>query len=61
MLFKQTFGREYYRAAVAQESCCERHHEAEKVREEQGACVGSGHRSREERRGKLSSTKEKKR
>jgi len=61
MLFKWTFGRKYYRAAVAQETCYKRHNGAEKMREEQGACVGLGHTGREERWGKLSSTKEKNR
>lgn len=61
MLFKQTFGREYYWAALARESCCKRHHVAEKMREEQHASVGSGHKGSEERRGKLLATKEKSR
>lgn len=53
MLFKQTLGHEYYWAAVAQESCCERHSEAEKMREEGLESVGPGHRDREDGWGKL--------
>lgn len=50
MLFKQTFGHEHYRAGVAQNSCCKRHHEAE-MREEEYATVWSEHRTRKKGEG----------
>lgn len=49
MLFKNMFGCKYCWTAVAKESCCEKHHEAVKMREEQHPCVGSGQRGEEER------------
>lgn len=54
MLFKQTFGHEYCWAAVAQESCCKRLHEAGKMREKGLESLGPVQRGRKKNSGESS-------